>query len=274
MTWVTTKLFHQKKPDEEQAHGEEWTEEEWKAWRKRQWKDYYEDSSSGEDLPWDELQVEEIQVLPDEVLGWLLLRRASLSASSRLSVQASVNNSLKFQDIELALRDQEEELLQADSSRGGGHGQHHKRRSYWVEEEGSWGLLAAAPDDMDEQVEIHWVGSQLPAEVYDPGGTAENYEDEEIFWTWETDGYHGYVPDGFGYWLETDGYGTYWSADEPAMDLTPEENKELDEAYAVYENKARTFMQSRQLQRAKGASRGFYPLTMMKGSGRKGKSKG
>ena len=261
-------------PDEEQAHGEEWTEEEWKAWRKRQWKDYYEDSSSGEDLPWDELQVEEIQVLPDEVLGWLLLRRASLSASSRLSVQASVNNSLKFQDIELALRDQEEELLQADSARGGGHGQHHKRRSYWVEEEGTWGLLAAVPDDMDEQAEIHWVGSQLPAEVYDPDGTAENYEDEEIFWTWETDGYHGYVPDGFGHWLETDGYGTYWSADEPAMDLTPEENKELEEAYAVYENKARTFMQSRQLQRAKGASRGFYPLTMMKGSGRKGKSKG
>jgi len=259
-------------PDEEQAHGEEWTEEEWKAWRKKQWKEYYEDSSSGEDLPWDELQVEEIQVLPDEVLGWLLLRRASLSASSRLSVQASVNNSLKFQDIELALRDQEEELLQADNARGGG--QHHKRRSYWVEEEGTWGLLAAVPDDMDEQAEIHWVGSQLPAEVYDPGTNAENYEDEEVFWTWETDGYHGYVPDGYGYWPETDGYGTYWSADEPALDLTPEENKELEEAYAIYENKARTFMQSRQLQRAKGASRGFYPLTMMKGGGRKGKSKG
>ena len=71
------------------------------------------------------------------VLGWLLLRRANLSASSRLSVQASVNNSLKFQDIELALRDQEEELLQADQSRGS----QGRRRTYWVEEEGQFGLL-------------------------------------------------------------------------------------------------------------------------------------
>ena len=38
-----------------------------------------------QDYPWDELEVEDIQVLPDEVLGWLLLRRASL----RLAVQSS-----------------------------------------------------------------------------------------------------------------------------------------------------------------------------------------
>ena len=42
--------------------------------------------------------MKEIQVLPHEVLGWLLLRRANLSAQSRL-------------------RDQEEELLAADSQR-------------------------------------------------------------------------------------------------------------------------------------------------------------
>ena len=48
--------------------------------------------------------------------------------------------------------------------------------------------------------------------------------------------------------------------------------KELDEAYMAYENKARTFMQSRQLQKAKGASRGCYLLGMMKG--KKGRSKG
>ena len=59
--------------------------------------------------------------------------------------------------------------------------------------------------------------------------------------------------------LETDGHGAFWSADEGYSDLSPEEVKELDEAYMAYENKARTFMQSRQLQRAKGASRGFYP---------------
>ena len=74
--------------------------------------------------------------------------------------------------------------------------------------------------------------------------------------------------------METDGYGTYWAADDPYNDLTPDKNKELEEAYAAFEAKTRTFLQSRQLQRAKGTSRGFYPLAMVKGSGRKGKSKG
>lgn len=83
-----------------------WTEEEWKQWCKGRRKDCYDDgSSSGEDLAWDELETGHIQVLLDEVLGWLLLRRANLSAASRLSVQASVQNSLFFRDIENALRD-------------------------------------------------------------------------------------------------------------------------------------------------------------------------
>lgn len=142
-----------------------YTAAEWREWR-RQHDDDEDDVSSGEDLPWDELEVENLQVLPDEVLGWLLLRRANLSASSRLSVQASVQNSLSFRDIEMALRDQEEELLQADANR------HHsgKRRTFWVEEEGQWGLLAVpdeGPDDLLQ--EVHWVGNQLPPEVYDPG---------------------------------------------------------------------------------------------------------
>ena len=115
----------------------QWSELEW-AWR-RQWyghgwkssssRHHDEESSSGEDVPWDGLEVEDPQVLPDEVLGWLLLRRANLSADMMLSVQASVQNSLRFQDIELALRDQEEELMQAD---------HHRQdrgprcRTFWV----------------------------------------------------------------------------------------------------------------------------------------------
>ena len=152
-----------------------------------------------------------------------------------------------------------------------------KKRSYWVEEEGNWGMLVNNMDDMEENSEIHWVGSQLPSDVYDPGpsyNTAETYDDDEIYWTWEADGWHGYVPDGMGFWLETDGYGTFWTSEDPLAELSPEETKELDEAYMAYENKARTFLQSRQLQRAKGTSRGFFPLSMMKGTGRKGKSKG
>ena len=52
------------------------------------------------------------------VLGWLLLRRADLSASSRLSVQASVNNSLSSPTRAGTSRPREEELLQADLQRG------------------------------------------------------------------------------------------------------------------------------------------------------------
>ena len=65
----------------EAEHGEEWKDEEWEDGRKfKKWKqsgrakshqeDSGDDRSSGEDLPWDELEVEDVQVLPDEVLGW------------------------------------------------------------------------------------------------------------------------------------------------------------------------------------------------------------
>ena len=252
---------------------EGWTAEEWRQWRRerRHWEDSDNDTSSpGEDLPWDELEIEDIQVLPDEVLGWLLLRRANLSAASRLSVQASVQNSLTFRDIETALRDQEEELLQADASR-----HPSKRHTYWVEESGSWGLLVNQDETtMDEvNAEVHWVGHQLPPEVYDPGPMETSpEEDQEIYWTRESDGWHGYAMDWSGEWYETDGHGAYWACDDSYMDdLTPEENKELEEAYAVYENKAKTFLQSRQFQRAKGKSRGFYPPSLFKGQERKRK---
>ena len=178
-------------PEAEEDHGDKW-----KAWKTSYKKDWYDDdSSSGEDLPWDELQTEDIQVLPDEVLGWLLLRRANLSASSRLSVQASVNNSLKFNDIELALRDQEEELMAADQNRG-----QSKRRSYWVEEEGCWGMVVNPVEDTEEANEVHWVGHQLPPEVYDPGLVAgtESWEDDEVYWNFEADGWHGYSQDDSG----------------------------------------------------------------------------
>ena len=260
-----------RRQEEEDLQG--WTAEEWREWRRYRGGEEEEEVSSGEDLPWDELQVENLQVLPDEVLGWLLLRRANLSASSRLSVQASVQNSLSFRDIELALRDQEEELLQADAHRHQG-----KRRTFWVEEEGNWGLLAVPDEGQDDVLqEVHWVGSQLPPEVYDPGvADYHDSDNQEIYWNYEVDGWHGYLQDSMGYWVETDGMGTFWSAEEDDWShLNSEQVKELEEAYAVYDGKMRTFQQSRQLQRAKGGSRGFYPMQMMKGKQKsKGKGKG
>ena len=253
-------------PQEEQV----WTDEEWRQWRREQWRAWDEDaeSSAGEEIPWDELEVASVEVLPDEVLGWLLLRRANLSAASRLSVQASVGNSLKFRDLELALRDQEEELLQADQ-----HRHSVKRRTFWVEEEGSWGLLSQPEENLEDLgAEIHWVGNHLPLEVYDPSYDDASMAEDDVYWSLDWDGWHGFCQDAQGFWLETDGAGNYWSPDEAFWnDLSPEEAKELEEAYSLYEAKARTFLQSRQFQKAKGKSRGFYPIQT---GGKFGKSKG
>jgi hypothetical protein len=50
-------------------------------------------------------------ILPEEVLGWLPMRRSGLSSTSRLSIQASAGNSLRFYDVEQAMRQQDDELL-------------------------------------------------------------------------------------------------------------------------------------------------------------------
>lgn len=279
---------HQEGDDQREVREEpRYTEEEWFQWhqqQQRRWRYQEEDQdiSSGDDLPWEELEVENVEVLPEEVLGWLLLRRSNLSAANRLSVQASVQNSLNFGAIERALRDQEEELMAADLQRqqgrqGKGRGHGHGR-TFWVEEGGEWGLLLQAEDLLEEHGgDVHWVGNQLPHEVYHQAGMDYNTDPEDdIWWCWDQEGWRGYAQDSAGYWLETDGYGTYWAAEEDGWDrdsFTAEQNKELDEAYAIFENKAKTFLQSRQFVKAKGASRGFYPMKMTKGKGKGKKGK-
>ena len=115
-------------------------------------------------------------MLPDEVLGWLLLRRANLSSSS-------VQNSLSFRAIERALRDQEEELLHVDAH---WPPQQQRRRTYWVEEEGAWGLLMTPDDAMEElSGEVHWVGDRLPAEVPQ---AAEERVNDKVDWSWDDSG--------------------------------------------------------------------------------------
>ena len=130
-------------PDEEAPWRPRWTDEEWREWYRRDGgEDSDEEFSSGEDLPWDELEQDAPEVLPPEILGWLLLRRANLSSSARLSVQASVQNSLNYEDIERALRDQEEELLQGDAQRQ----QFRGKRTFWVEDGGEWGLMTVGEE--------------------------------------------------------------------------------------------------------------------------------
>ena len=209
------------------------------------------------------MEVNDEEVLPEEVLGWILLRRANLPTASRLAVQASVGNSLRFDAIERALRDQEEELLAAERhhdrkvhGKGGG-----PKRTFWVEENKEWGLLDFEPDRDD--VPVHWIGNQLPEEVYTAPLAKDNPSepDDDSWWSPSN------------YW---DGPSAWWSSEEwpwPETEFSPEEQAELDEVYAAYEDKVRTFVQARTLMKNKANNRGFFPTTKGKFGKGKGKTK-
>ncbi|CAK9032487.1 Uncharacterized protein SCF082_LOCUS20096, partial [Durusdinium trenchii] len=81
------------------------------------------------------------------------------------------------------------------------------------------------------------------------------------FWNKATDGeYYSQDQAGtFWAWSDFEDDQVWWSA-------TPEQQKEISEAYANYEGKVRSFAESRALLRHKNLSRGFYP--------KKGKGKG
>ena len=80
---------------------------------------------------WDDLDQGLPEVLPSELVGWLMLRRCSLSSQQRLNILTSVNNSLKSEDIERGLRGAEEELRLHDREQhpkgGGKKGEENKK---------------------------------------------------------------------------------------------------------------------------------------------------
>ncbi|CAE7024865.1 unnamed protein product, partial [Symbiodinium sp. CCMP2456] len=220
---------------------------------------------------WQEQEEHLPEVLPPEVLGWLLLRRANLSQQERLSVQAASNNSLRIDDVEKALRSMEDELVHADA-----HKQHlrrdrdSRRRSYWMEEDGQWSLLTAETAELDDIVEqggALFVGGKLPAQVYTESAAAW-YQGPPEDWSYSDEGAAWWSDPGWeerAWWQDPDGY----------ADLTIEEQKEVDEAFAVAEQKARGFIQARQAIKARNLSRGFYTYNPGSKSGSfKGKSKG
>ena len=99
---------------------------------------------------------------------------------------------------------------------------------------------------------------------------------ETGFWHQDDDGSYSYweiAEDGEFYHQDPSGMFWAWSEWEDmtlAASLTPEQQKEVDEAYSLAEAKARTFTQARQAVRARNLTRGFYPFS----PGGKGKSKG
>ncbi|CAJ1438580.1 unnamed protein product [Effrenium voratum] len=106
--------------------------------------------------------------LPDELVGWILLRRAALTSAQRLNVLASIHNSLHSADVERGLRAVEEELAHPDQSggrkgKGGGKG-----RSFWVEEDGEWGIFMGTEMEVEDFVDlnqVHWV-NKSPMQDY------------------------------------------------------------------------------------------------------------
>ena len=196
------------------------------------------------------------EALPQEVLGWLLLRRAGLPNSARLNVQAAAGNSLKFDDIEAAMRSMEDELLGQESMhhRGGGGG--HRRRTFWMEEQGHWSMLLLDEEDMTEileATEVHYYGEDhsLDEEPYPEDPWSADYDD------------------GTSWWGSDD-----WNEDA-SHQLSPEELKEVEEAYSVADTKLRNFVQARQAVKAQRLSRGFYPFQPgIKSAGKKGRGKG
>ena len=246
-------------------------------------------SEAGDDATfqeWEALDRGLPEVLPTELVGWLMLRRCGLSAAQRLNVLASIGNSLKAEDVERGLRGAEEDLRlheRESDHRKGGHKGGRGRTNFWVEQDGEWGLVLAPAGDLEEAAEegeVSWVGSDI-AGVYGlqtSNKTSAYEEDEEGFWNQEPDGsYSWWSLSMDGEYYHTDYGGAFWAWSEydPESILwqaSPEQEKELAEAFAAYEGKLRNFTESRQLLQTQRNSRGFYPKG--KGKGKFGKSKG
>ena len=256
-----------------------------------------EDSSESETADtwgtqmWEDLDTGLPEVLPTEILGWLMLRRCNLSAQQRLNVLSSIGNSLRAEDVEQGLRGAEDELRLHDQDHGRGKGKGGRmssRPNFWIEKEGEWGLLADADVEAleDSLEDVHWIGKDINS-VYMSSTPKPSASTAEPSWAPSEEGYWYQDESGdMTYWTQhTDGefytmdnHGIYWTWDELQEDAawwssTPEQQKELAEAYAAYESKMRTFTESRQLMKNKGASRGFYGKSKGKGKSKKGKGK-
>ena len=152
------------------------------------------ESSDGAQNIWQDLDTQLPPALPDELLGWIMLRRSGLNPTQRLNVLSAIQNSLKAEAVERGLRAAEEELrfMERDSGKGHGGGKGRGGRSFWVEQDGQWGILLSSEDifeDITDQASIHWVEAPSHAPV-EEAFTAELAVDPYIeqFWNHEDDG--------------------------------------------------------------------------------------
>ena len=206
------------------------------------------------------------------MIGWLLLRRAGLPASSRLSIQAAAGNSLRFKDVEQAMRLQDEELLAQERQKGP-----NKHRSFWVEQGGQWGIYLT---DLDEHEvppddQVCWVEPEAfpTSPIADDSSEAHVMYSDGFEWHWYEDEWH--TMDGDGHWIAFSDMKPWLEIDDVAVQ-DPAAGKELQELFVAFDQKVRTFRESREAVHSKGKNRGYFQgsKTSSKGKGKKSGKKG
>lgn len=237
---------------------------------------------------WQDIDSGLPEVLPTELLGWLMLMRCSLSPQQRLNVLSATGNSLKAEDIEQALRGAEDDLRVQESQACAERARDAtmlvptsgpsrvENGAYWLLKmliflKATWKMkdinavyastVAHPPLSLPGPDEPRWTAAEEGYWFQDVNG-------QFSFWTQHTDGEY----------YTQDAEGAYWTWDEfqeeaAWWNATPEQQKELSDAFAAYDAKVRTFMDSRDLMKSKGANRGYYKGKNFKGKKGLGKRK-
>ena len=247
-----------------------WYQDDWHWWQGR------EDDDANQ---WEDLEGSLPDILPQEVLGWLLLRRSGLSSQARLSIQAASGNSMRLDAIERAMRQQEDELMHQERTKTSSH-RHGGGRSYWIEEDGAWGLVLQEVEDSElwSEDQVKWLdASTFAATVVQ---TSDESTAAETEMSWYSDGWHDWM------WMDDEWHvnqGESWVAysemrpwmdveDIQAVDATL--GKEVEDLYSTFDQKVRSFREARDLMQQKGKNRGYYPYRPKGFSKGKGKGPG
>ena len=251
----------------------------WSSWRYNGWQDWSDwktggwDSPSSRDYHWEDDETSFQDIIPEEVLGWLLMRRSGLPSAAKLAIQASSGNSMRFSDVEKAMRQQEDELMAQERQRGVQRAQ----RTYWVENQGQWGIFLTDLDDrQDEDDQIHWVDPSSMGDQWGAQDESETDHSPQIMlsdgfeWHWYDDEWHTMTAG--GEWVAFSDMKPWLEIDEVAC-TDPQSAKELQELFVAFDSKVRSFKESRNAVYQKGKNRGFYKGGKSKGKGSHQKGK-
>lgn len=128
----------------------------------------------------------------------------------------------------------------------------------------------------DEQ--IKWVAADTFATLL-PGWQQDDSSNEPGMtlmtdgtydWSWHDDEWYAHTPDGRIAFSEM----KPWLDIEDVNWVDPAAGKEVQDLYAAFDQKLRTFREARDLVHQKGKSRGYYPIQSKGSKSKKGSSKG